>query len=114
MVQAGNKAKCLSLVNHTTKTNPSSSSSSDTITFKFVSNTCRCYLKEIFELTSHCRIDTRNKFGKLKIPFCKTNMGKKVISLVGPSLRNSLLELIRKKTDNLNTFKYNIKKYSLN
>ena len=75
--------------------------------------TCPYYLKEIFEFTAHCRIDTRNKFAKLKIIFCKTNMGQKAISFVSPSLSNSLPELI-KKPDNLNTFKHNVKKYCLN
>ena len=56
------------------------------ITFKFINNTCPYYLKEIFEFAPHCRIDTRNKFAKLKIPFRKANMGEKVISFVGPSL----------------------------
>ena len=68
----------------------------NTITFKFVNDTCPYYLKEIFEFAPHCRIDTRNKFAKLKIPFRKTNMGKKAISFVGPSLWNSLPELIKK------------------
>ena len=85
----------------------------NTITFKFVNNTCPYYLKEIFEFAPHCRIDTRNKFAKLKIPFCKTNMRQKAISFVGPSLWNSLPELI-KKTDNLNIFKHNVKNYCLN
>ena len=41
-------------------------------------------------------------------------MGQKAISFVGPSLWNSLPELI-KKTDNLiNTFKHNVKNYFLN
>ena len=82
------------------------------ITFKFVSNTCPYYLTEIFEFASPCRIDITNKFVKLKIPFCKTNMGQKAILFVGPSLRNSSPELI-KKADNLNTFKYNFKNYCL-
>ena len=51
----------------------------NTITLKFVNNTCPYYLKEIFEFTPHCRIDTRNKFAKLKIPFRKRNMGQKAI-----------------------------------
>ena len=45
------------------------------ITFKFVSNTYPYYLKEIFEFAPYCRIETRNEFAKLKIPFRKTNMG---------------------------------------
>ena len=68
----------------------------NTITFKFVNNTCPYYLKEIFEFAPHCRIDTRNKLAKLKIPFHKTNMGQKAISFVGPSLWNSLPELTKK------------------
>ena len=66
----------------------------NTITFKFVNNTCPYCLKEIFEFAPHCRIDTRNKFAKVKIPFRKTNMGQEAISFVGPSLWNSLPELI--------------------
>ena len=42
----------------------------NTITFKFVGSTCPYYLKENFEFAPYCRIDTRNKFAKLKKPFC--------------------------------------------
>ena len=69
----------------------------NTITSKFVNNTCPYYLKNFFEFAPHCRIDTRNKFAKLKIPFRKTNMGHKAISFVGPSLQNRLPELIKKR-----------------
>ena len=68
----------------------------NTITFKFVNNTCPFYLKEIFEFAPHCRIDTRSKFAELKIPFRKTNMRQKAISFVGPSLWNSLPVSIKK------------------
>ena len=85
----------------------------NTIAFKFVNNACPYYLKEIFELALHCKVDTRNKFAKLKILFRKSNMGQKAISFAGPSLWKSLPELI-KKTDNLNTFKHNVKNYCLN
>ena len=85
----------------------------NTITFKFVNNTCPYYLKEIFEIAPHCRIDTRNKFAKLKIPFHNRNMEQKAISFVDPSLWNSLAELIEKK-HNFYTFKPNVKNYCLN
>ena len=62
----------------------------NTITFKFVNNTCPYYLEKIFEFVPNCRIDTRNKFGKLKILFRKTKMGQRTISFVGPSPWNSL------------------------
>ena len=68
----------------------------NTIIYKFVNNTCPYYLKEIFEFAPQCRIDTRNKFAKYKIPFRKTNMGQKAISVVNPSLWNILPELIKK------------------
>ena len=69
----------------------------NTITSKFVNNTCPYYLKIYFEFAPHCRIYTRNKFAKLKIPFRKTNMGHQAISFVGPSLQNRLPELIKKR-----------------
>ena len=68
----------------------------NTIIYKFVNNTCPYYLKEIFEFAPQCRIDTRNKFAKYKIPFRKTNMGQKAISVVNPSLWNILPQLIKK------------------
>ena len=57
----------------------------NTITFNFGSKTCPYYLKEMFEFAPHCRKDTRNKFAKLNIPFCKINMGQEAISFSGPS-----------------------------
>ena len=83
------------------------------VTFKFSNNTYPYYLKEIFEFAPHCWIETGNKIAKLKIPFRKTNMGQKAISFFGPSLWNSLPELI-KKVDNLNTFTRSVKKHCLN
>ena len=56
------------------------------ITFIFFDNACPFHLKEILEFAPHCKIDIRNKFSKLKTPFCKTNMGQKAISFVAPSL----------------------------
>ena len=61
----------------------------NTVTFKFVNNTCPYYLKETFEFGPHCRIDAVNKHEKLKIPFCRTNMRQKAISFVSPSVWNS-------------------------
>ena len=51
------------------------------ITFKFVNSTCPYYLKEIFEFAPHCRVDTRNKFAKLKIPFTRQTWGRKLFHL---------------------------------
>ena len=77
----------------------------------FVNNTCHYYLNKIFELALHCRIDTRNTFSKLKNPLCKTNMGQKAVSYIGPSIWNGLPDSI-KRANSLNTFKH-VKKYYL-
>ena len=86
----------------------------NSITFKFVNSTCPYHLKEIFVFAPHGRIDTRNKSAKLKIPFRKTNPGQEAIPFVGYfTLWTRLPELI-KKTDNLKTFKHNVKNYCPN
>ena len=84
----------------------------NTITYNFASNICPYYLNEIFEFSPHCRIRTRNNFSKLKNPSCKTNMGQKAISYIGPSILNSLPDSI-KRANSLNTFKHNVKKHYL-
>ena len=78
------------------------------ITFKFVNKNCPFYLNEIFEFAPYCRIDRRNSFANLKHPFHKTNTGQKTLLYNGPSLWNNLPETI-KNTNNLNTFKHNVK-----
>ena len=57
---------------------------------------------------AYCTIDKRNKFPNINIPFRKIKMGQKVISLVGPSPWNSLLEL-NENTDNWNTLSIKLK-----
>ena len=78
----------------------------NTITCKFVNNTCPYYLNEIFEFVPHCRIS------KLKNPFRKTNMGQKAISYIAPSIWNSLPDSI-KRANSLNTVKHNVKNHYL-
>ena len=51
----------------------------NTITFKFINNTCPYYLSEIFEFSSHYWICIKTNFSKL-------NMGQKTISYIGPSI----------------------------
>ena len=83
------------------------------ITFKFVNKNCPFYLNEIFEFALHCRVDTRNSFAKLKHHFRKTNTRQKTLSYNGSSLQKNLPKTI-KKTNNLNTFKHNVKCLYLN
>ena len=73
------------------------------ITYNFFNNTCPFYLNEIFEFAPHYRTGTRNNISKLKNPFCKTNMGQKIISYLGPSIWISLPDSI-KKASNLSAF----------
>ena len=81
------------------------------MTFKFASKTVLYISMKSLNLLR--TIDTRNSFAKLKYPFRKTNTGQKTLSYIGPSLWNNLPETI-KKTNNLNTFKHNVKSLYLN
>ena len=81
------------------------------MTFKFASKTVLFISMKSLNLLR--TIDTRNSFAKLKHPFRKTNTGQKTLLYIGPSLWNNLPETI-KKTNNLNTFKHNVKSLYLN
>ena len=70
-------------------------------------------LSNIFQFVPEGNISLRNNFLKLKRPFRNTNTGRKALSFIGPSFWNQIPESL-KKTDNLNTFKYNLKKRFFN
>ena len=78
------------------------------IVFKFIND--NYYLNEVFEFMSEGNISLRNNFLKL---FRNTNTSQKAISFIGPSFWNQIPETL-KKTDNLNTFKHNLKKHFFN
>ena len=80
------------------------------IVFKFINGNCPYYLNEVFEFAPEGNISLRNNFLKLKRPFRNTNTGQKALSFIGPSFWNQIPETL-KKTDNLNTFKHNLKKH---
>ena len=67
----------------------------NTITCNFVKDNCPYYLNESFEFAPCCRIGTRNNFSKLKDAFCKSNIGQKTISYIGPSIWSSLPDTIK-------------------
>ena len=75
------------------------------IVFKFINGNCPYYLNE-------GNISLRNNFLKLKRPFRNVNTGQKALSFIGHSFWNQIPET--KKTDNLNTFKHNLKKHFFN
>ena len=66
------------------------------ITFKFVSNACPHYLNEVYDYAPKCRIESISNFAKLRVPFCKTNMGQKSLSYIGSSLWNNLPRSMKK------------------
>ena len=55
----------------------------NTITFKYINNSCPYYLHQIVEQIREI------KFEKLKFLSCNTNMGQKAASFIGPSLWNT-------------------------
>ena len=57
--------------------------------FKYVNNSCPYYLKEVFEYASQGRINSRNNYARLKVPFQKTNVGQKSHILVWNKLPSS-------------------------
>ena len=83
------------------------------IVFRFISGNCPYYLNEVFKLAPEGNISLRNKFLKLKRPIRNTNTGQKALSFIGPSFWNQIPEAL-KNTDNLNTFKHNLKKHFFN
>ena len=66
--------------------------------FNYVNKACSYYMKEVFE-------------SKLKVPFCKTTMGQKSLSYIGPSVWNKLPSSMKR--NSLNKFKYDVKKQFL-
>ena len=84
----------------------------NSIVFKYFTKQCPSYLNEVFELASPNNLRTRNRYLKLICPFQKTNMGQSALSLIGPSIWNKTPEVL-KKTNSINTFKHNLKKYYL-
>ena len=81
------------------------------IVFKSINGSCPYNLNEVSEFAPQGNISLRNNFLKLKPPFQNTNTGHKALSFICPSFWNQLPEIL-KKTDNLNTFKHNLKKHT--
>ena len=69
-------------------------------------------MNDIFEHVAVISYNTRNSFLRLKQPFRKTSQGQNCLSYVGPSVWNKMPQEV-KNSENINTFKHNIKKYFL-
>ena len=77
--------------------------------FKFFDKTCPKYMSEMFSIANVLNINTRSSTLRLVQPKRKTNAGLNSLSYVGPSYWNKLSGFL-KQSDNLNTFKHNLKK----
>ena len=84
----------------------------NSIVSKYFTKQCPNYLNKVFELASPNNLRTRNRYLKLICTFRKTNMGQNALSFIGPSIWNKTPEVL-KKTNNINTFKHNLKKHYL-
>ena len=73
----------------------------------------KVYFNEVFEFAPKGNISLRNNFLKLKRPFQNTKTRQKALSFIGPSFWNQIPDVL-KKTNNLNTFKHNLKKHFFN
>ena len=84
----------------------------NSIVFKYFTKQCLSYLNEVFEVACSNNLRTRNSYLKLICPFRKINMGQNALSFIGPSIWNKTPEVL-KKTNSINTFKHDLKKYYL-
>ena len=82
------------------------------IVFKYFNGQCLNYLNEVFDVAIESNFQLRNSFQKLKCPFRKTNNGQHALSYIGPTFWNKTPNTL-KRSNNLNTFKHNFKKYIL-
>ena len=84
----------------------------NSIVFKYVNNQCPNYLNEVFQTAPENNNQTRGSFLKIKCPFCKTNIGQMAQPYIGPTIWSKTPDML-KGTNNLNTFKHNLKKHYL-
>ena len=80
--------------------------------FKYVNNTSSYQMKEIFGYASQGRINSRNNYTRIKVPFYKTTMGVEK-SLIYWSLSLEQIAEFNEKKHQLNTFKHDVKKHYL-
>ena len=81
--------------------------------YNFFAKNCPNYFNEIYVPLETNGVHTRSSYQKLDVPHPKTNVRKKALSYVRPSLWNNLSKTLKTSTS-LNTFKHNIKKHYFN
>ena len=82
------------------------------IAFKYFNEQCPNYLNEVSHVATESNFQLKNSFQKIKCPFRKTNNSQCALSYVGPTFWNKKPDTL-KRSNNLNTFKHNFKKYIL-
>ena len=82
------------------------------IFFKYFNEQCPNYLNEVFGVATESNFQLRNSFQKFKYPFQKINNGQYALSCIDPTFCNKTPDIL-KRSNNLNTFKHNFKKYIL-
>ena len=80
------------------------------IVFKYFNEQCPNCLNEVFDVATERNFKLRNSFQKLKYPFRQTNNDQYALSYIGPTFWNKTPDTL-KRSNNLNTFKHNFKKY---
>ena len=83
----------------------------NSIVFKYVNNQCPNYLNEVFQTAPENNIQTIS-FLKLKCPFRKTKVGQMALPYIGLTIWSKTCDML-KQTNNLNTFKHNLKEHYL-
>ena len=84
----------------------------NSVVSKYVNNQCPNYLNEVFQTALEDDIQTRGNFLKSKCPFRKNNAGQMTLSYIGPTIWSKTPDML-KRTNNLNTFKHNLKEHYL-
>ena len=84
----------------------------NSIVFTYFNEQWPNYFSEVFNVATESNIELRGSFQKLKCLFRKANNNQFALSYIGPTLWNKKPETL-KRTNNLNTFKHNLKKYFL-
>ena len=83
----------------------------NSIPFKYFSELCFNYQNKVFDVARESNFQLRDSLQKLKCPFRRNDTGQLALSCIGPTFWNITLDTL-KHTDNLNTFRHNLKIFS--
>ena len=78
------------------------------LAYKFFNGTCPVYMNNVFSPISHSAGSINQKYQKLALPSRSTEMGKRTLSYIGPSVWNPLQKSV-KTCKSVNDFKHALK-----